>query len=263
MSALLLGLALIQASAPPTQPIRASKVILVGDSTIQVGSGWGGSFCAEHVTSFAACVNLARGGRSSASYRAEGSWDLALAEMRTPGFVRTWVLIQFGHNDQPGKPGRSTDLATQFPANLRRYVAEARAAGAVPVLVTPLSRRSFVGGRLENDLRPWADAAIEVARELQVPLIDLNALSAADLAAGGEPQAERWAQLPKHAVAPPQATETVSQPGAVRKRAFDRTHLGRAGADRVAAMVSRALLQAVPDMADLLYTTEPEPAPLR
>src|SRR5262245_41699209 len=67
-----------QPMAPPATavtPIRASKIILIGDSTTQVQSGWGGSFCAEHVTSFAACVNLARGGRSSGSYLAEGSWE--------------------------------------------------------------------------------------------------------------------------------------------------------------------------------------------
>src|SRR5262245_66675530 len=109
------------ASAPAVTPIRASKIILTGDSTVAVQGGWGGSFCAEHVTSFAACVNLARGGRSSGSYRAEGSWDIAMSEARAPGYIATWVLIQFGHNDQPGKPGRSTDLATEFPANLKRY----------------------------------------------------------------------------------------------------------------------------------------------
>ena len=109
-------------ATPAVTPIRASKIILVGDSTVAVQGGWGSSFCAEHVTSFVACVNLARGGRSTSSYIAEGSWELALAEARTPGFVSTWILIQFGHNDQPGKPGRSTDLATEFPVNLRRYV---------------------------------------------------------------------------------------------------------------------------------------------
>ena len=93
--------------------------------------------------------------------------------MRTPGFVNTWVLIQFGHNDQPGKPGRSTDLATEFPANLRRYVKEARAAGAKPVLITPLTRRMFKNGELRDDLGPWADAAARVAAELDVPLVDL------------------------------------------------------------------------------------------
>ena len=112
-------------SAATVKPIRAVKIILVGDSTTAVHSGWGGSFCALHVTSFVACVNLARGGRSTRSYREEGSWKLVLGEVKSRGFADTWILIQFGHNDQPGKPGRSTDLATEFPANLRRYVDEA------------------------------------------------------------------------------------------------------------------------------------------
>jgi lysophospholipase L1-like esterase len=36
--------------------------------------------------------------------------------------VQRHVLIQFGHNDQPGKPGRSTDLATEFPINQTRLL---------------------------------------------------------------------------------------------------------------------------------------------
>jgi lysophospholipase L1-like esterase len=108
----------------------------VGDSTTAVIGGWGPIFCADHVTSFVACLNLARGGRSSSSYRAEGSWDIALGEMAAPGYAE---LIQFGHNDQPGKPGCSTDLATEFPVNMRRYVEETRARGAVPILLTPLT----------------------------------------------------------------------------------------------------------------------------
>src|SRR5688500_19736315 len=76
------GHAATQEARPPVTPIRASKIILVGDSTTAVQGGWGPSFCADHVTSFLACVNLARGGRSSYNYRAEGSWDIALHEMR-------------------------------------------------------------------------------------------------------------------------------------------------------------------------------------
>ena len=159
-----------------------------------------------------ACLNLGRGGRSSGSYRAEGSWAVALAEMRSPGYRDVWVLIQFGHNDQPGKPGRSTDLATEFPANLARYVDEARAAGAKPILVTPLSRRIFKNGRLDNDLVPWAAAVRKVAAQKHVPLLDLNADSAAAIEAMGEPAADRLAQVPPGtAPAPeaPRATETV------------------------------------------------------
>ncbi|MGN5373347.1 rhamnogalacturonan acetylesterase [Sphingomonas hankookensis] len=250
------------ATAPPVVPIRASKVVLVGDSTTSVSGGWGGSFCAEHVTSFLACVNLARGGRSSGSYRAEGSWKLALAEMQTPGFARTWVVIQFGHNDQPGKPGRSTDLATEFPANLRAYVTETRAAGAIPILVTPLSRRSYKGGRIDNDLAPWADAVRRVARDMDVPLVDLNALTVAELDRNGEAWADGFAQLPRTAAAPSpaaRANETNDMPFAERKLSFDRTHLGRAGADHVAALMARALARAVPEMRPTLYQTQPAP----
>jgi len=261
-------------TTPPVQPARASKVVLVGDSTTAVIGGWGPSFCAYHVASSAACVNLARGGRSSGSYRAEGSWDLALAEMRTPGYQGVWVLIQFGHNDQPGKPGRSTDLAAEFPANLRRYVAEARAAGARPVLVTPLVRRQFVAGRHQNDLASWAEAVRRVAAETGTPLVDLNARSAAAVQALGPALAARFARTaPSTQVAAaaltgttiPASTGTAVAPAATpaqdnaaveplgrARLAFDYTHLGRDGADFFAAMVATELARAVPALRPLL-----------
>jgi len=262
--------------APASTPIRASKIILIGDSTVAVQGGWGSSFCAEHVTSFVACVNLARGGRSSGSYIAEGSWELALSEARTPGFVATWMLIQFGHNDQPGKPGRSTDLATEFPANLRRYVNEARAVGAQPILVTPLTRRQFKEGTLQDSLAPWAAATARVAGEMKVPLIDLNARSSSAVQAMGPTLANTFAQLPPSpAVAAAAekgttiaaATETNDRPPlpaskaavdpslpplAQPKPSFDYTHLGRKGADYFATMVTQELASHVPQMRPLL-----------
>jgi len=257
---------------PPAVPIKASKIILVGDSTTQVLSGWGGSFCATHVTSFAACVNLARGGRSTYSYRAEGSWDLALAEMKTPGFVKTYVLIQFGHNDQPGKPGRSTDLTTEFPANLKRYVEETRAAGAEPILLTPLTRRQFKAGKLDRDLDAWAAAIRKVAAEMNVPLVDLNKRSADAVEALGPSMANRFAQVaparevsaaaligttianPAAAVAAPSAPQNNAavEPLGDAKLAFDYTHLGPVGADFFSKMVADELAVAVPKMRPLL-----------
>ncbi|AQR75233.1 rhamnogalacturonan acetylesterase [Sphingomonas sp. LM7] len=254
LPALLIAAPAMAQEAP--RPIAASKIVLVGDSTTAVIGGWGPSFCAYHVTSFAACVNLARGGRSSGSYRTEGSWDLALAEMRAQGYKKIWVLIQFGHNDQPGKPGRSTDLATEFPANLARYVDETRSAGATPVLLTPLTRRSFKDGKLQNDLEPWAAAIRKVAAEKQVPLLDLNADSAAAVQAMGEAAADRFAQLPPGSApigpAPASATEVEVKPMATPKLSFDRTHLGVEGANYFAAMVTRELAEAIPEMRPLL-----------
>jgi lysophospholipase L1-like esterase len=262
--------AFAETPAPATaiKPIKPFKIILVGDSTVAVQSGWGGSFCADHVTSSAACLNLARGGRSSSSYFEEGSWAVAMSEAKVSGYVKTWVLIQFGHNDQPGKPGRSTDLATGYPRYLERYVNEARSAGAVPVLVTPLTRRLFSHGTLRNDLAPWADAMKRVANDLHVPVIDLNALSSAAVQAMGPTEANKLAQRPPSAAVaaaaargttigetsePDAAPAPTPVPGmAQSKLAFDYTHLGRAGSDYFAAMIAAELAKQVPDMKQLL-----------
>ncbi|MCD9127283.1 rhamnogalacturonan acetylesterase [Luteimonas fraxinea] len=259
---------------PPVTPIRASKIVLVGDSTTAVQGGWGGAFCDRHVASFLACTNLARGGRSTYNYRAEGSWEIALHEMRAGPFDAVYVLVQFGHNDQPGKPGRSTDLATEYPDNLRRYVAEIRAAGAHPVLVTPLTRRQFENGKLLDDLAPWAEATRTVARELDVSLVDLHARSRALVQGMGPVLAMRTAQrpaAPEQVVAaqagttigaPPSAApvatsaspspaiaqdNAATEPMGQAKLAFDYTHLGPEGAALLfAAIVADELAQQVP-----------------
>ena len=259
--------ALAQAAAEPVprefpRDINPSKIILVGDSTTAVIGGWGPSFCARHVTSFAACLNLARGGRSSRTYMQERSWELALHEAEVPGYQHIWVLIQFGHNDQPGKT-RSTELAEEFPGYIRRYVDDTRRAGAIPVLLTPLTRRTFQNGQLVNDLEPWAEAVRRVAEETGALLIDLNAESSAAVQAMGEAEADRFAQLPKGSQPTGQqsaTTEVNVVPTAVPRLSFDRTHLGTHGADYFAAMVARLLADKVPDMRNLLVL-QPNPAP--
>ena len=255
---------------PAPTPIRASKIVLVGDSTTAVQGGWGPAFCARHVTSFLTCTNLARGGRSTHNYRAEGSWTLAEAEMRTPGYATTWVLVQFGHNDQPGKPGRSTDLQREFPDNLRRYVREIRAAGAQPVLLTPLTRRQFADGVLIDDLAPWAEAVRTVAREMEVPLVDLHARSRAVVQALGPVAAMPLAQAAATpaqvsaalggttvgaapmAGAPAAQNNALTEPMGQAKVAFDYTHLGPDGAALFATLVTEELARQVPSLRPLL-----------
>ena len=56
-------------------------VLLVGDSTMAPRTGYGEAFCARLAPELA-CLNLARGGRSTLSYRAEGLWDRLLADTR-------------------------------------------------------------------------------------------------------------------------------------------------------------------------------------
>ena len=248
----------------------ARKIILVGDSTVSVRSGWGGAFCDHHLTSRVACIDLAREGRSTRSYRAEGSWEIALAEMQAGrAYAATYVLIQFGHNDQPGKPGHSTDLTAEFPANLRRYVTEARAAGAIPVLVTPLTRRIFRNGALLDTLEPWAVAIREVADEMRVPVVDLHARSKAVVQALGPVASTKFAEVtpgpailaavraegsvgtpvaaaPSPTQAPP--PQRPGGPGPTGDLGFDTTHLGREGADFFAGQVAEELAHILPDL---------------
>src|SRR6266511_2389562 len=148
------------------QPI---KIVLVGDSTVNDEGGWGPGFRASFGPPVE-CINLARNGRSSKSFRDEGLWAPALDTKPS------YVLIQFGHNDNPGKgPERETDPETTYRANLTRYVDESRAAGATPILVTSIVRRNFdASGKIKRDRNvPYVEAVRRLAAEKNVPLIDL------------------------------------------------------------------------------------------
>lgn len=225
------------------------RVILVGDSTMATKSGYGDALCARF-TPDVTCVNLARGGRSTSSFRAEGRWDEVERLLKDGGgFKATYVLVQFGHNDQPGKPGRSTDLVTQFPANMARYAEETRALGGVPVLVTPLTRRTFKGAYLADDLAPWAAATRRVAAQEHAALLDLNRDSAAAVQAMGQDEADTLAVVPRPPGYGQPADPTKVEPAGAAKSAFDRTHLGAKGADFFARMVERELVAARPETA--------------
>ncbi|OGV60088.1 MAG: hypothetical protein A2X45_25145 [Lentisphaerae bacterium GWF2_50_93] len=146
------------------------KIVLVGDSTVTgEGGGWGDGF-RMRVNPGVEVINLARGGRSSGSFVAEGRWKQAL-ELKPD-----YVTIQFGHNDQPGHgPGRESDPETSYRENMLRYVNDAIAAGIKPVLVTPLSRRQWgEDGRIRSSLQPYADVVQRIAKEKNVLLVDLH-----------------------------------------------------------------------------------------
>jgi len=168
----LMGLLLAPKAAPPLQDAADHvRIALVGDSTVAEGGGWGPGFRAAFGPGIDV-LNFAQNGRSSKSYRAEGFWGTAMAAHPH------YVLIQFGHNDNPGKgPDRETDPATTYRANLTRYVEDARAAGAIPILVTSIVRRN-----LTPDAHVIADANVpyveEVRRlgpEIRVPVMDMYA----------------------------------------------------------------------------------------
>ena len=216
----------LAATAPlHAQAISPSiRIVLVGDSTVTDDSGWGGGF-RKLVTGAAEVVNTAANGRSSKSFIDEGRWKEALAKRGN------YYLIQFGHNDEPGKgPERETDPKTTYRANMARYVDEARAIGAKAVLVTSLVRRIYnEDGTIRTTQTPYVEAVRALAVEKSVPLVDLHAITTADAEHAGD---EVWADLSPRD----------------DKGQVDRTHLNAKGSEVVAQLLVDALRKAVPEL---------------
>jgi len=150
------------ANQEPSADAKVIHVVLVGDSTVTPGAGWGNGFAASF-DSHVQVTNLSRGGRSSKSFINEGSWKQAL------DLKPEYVLIQFGHNDQKvGDPTRGTDPQTTYRQYMAQYIDDARAAGIVPVLVTSLSRRQWgPDGKIHSKLTPYAEVVREHSRCLR------------------------------------------------------------------------------------------------
>ena len=159
-----------QPTQAPAGAGRPVTIVLAGDSTVAVGGGWGPGFC-KVLTPNVTCLDVALNGRSSKSFIDEGAWAKALA------LHGDYYLIQFGHNDQKPDPARHTDADGSFRTYLAKYVADVRAIGAVPVLVTSLSRRTYKQGKVIEDLHDYAAATRAVGAQQGVAVIDLNALS--------------------------------------------------------------------------------------
>jgi len=202
-----------------------TRIVLVGDSTVNDQGGWGPGFRASFGPDVEV-VNLALNGRSSKRFRDEGAWAPAVSARPD------YILIQFGHNDVPGKGAdRETDAQTTYRANLIRYIDDARAAGAVPVLVTSIVRRNFgPDGKFRPDsLVPYVAAVRAVAAEKKTPLMDLYELTRA--------QAERL------------GPDGCGDINAVTKDGKpDTTHLGPVGRHDIGVMAAREFVRAVPAM---------------
>ena len=168
---------LAQSTAPDLRKAGTSiRIELIGDSTQTNNAGYGRGFCAN-LTALVDCVNMAHGGASTKTFRADGYWAKSLATKPD------YMLIQFGHNDMESADHlpRQTSMA-EYEQNLRQFVNEARAEGIHPILVTPLTRRYFgPDGKIHSDLLAHADTMKRVATSMQVPLIDLQTESIAYL----------------------------------------------------------------------------------
>ena len=218
-------------AAPPPPPI---SIVLAGDSTVTPDAGWGNGFTAS-LSPQAHVTNLSRGGRSSKSFIDEGRWRAVLA------LHPDYVFIQFGHNDQKlNDPTRGTDPETTYRANMERFVADARAAGIKPVLVTSISRRQWgKDGKIHSTLTPYADVVKRIAAADHVPLVDLHAMSI-----------ELYERLGKAAIeqmSPRKpATAPAEDPADHSRTVIDGTHLNAKGSAVVGRLVADRAAEVVP-----------------
>jgi len=230
------------AAALPPEGVKAMKVIaggpvkivMVGDSTTAPQGGWGLGFCAV-MTKNVTCIDDALNGRSTKSFIDEGAWKKALAEKGD------YYTFQFGHNDQKDDPARHTDPETTFAENMRRFVKETRAIGAVPILISPLARRTFKDGKPSNDdLKLFANAARRVAAEENVTFIDLLSLSTAVLSKMTQEQADQFDAV-AHADAKAENTGKAAP-------ALDRTHLNPTGQKVFGRIVADNLVRTIVEL---------------
>jgi lysophospholipase L1-like esterase len=241
---------------------KLPTVFIVGDSTArnQADLGWGDHFADLFDTSRINVANRARAGRSSRSYINEGLWEHVLSEMK-PG---DYVLIQMGHNDGSNpqndpkarqsvkgigeetvtvpltKPfstgplaGKSEETVHTYGWYLRKYIAEARAKGATPVLLTVTIRNIWKDGadgksHIERDMG-YRDYEYEIAAAEHVPVVDMATVEAEQLEALG-----------------PQKTATLFP--------VDHTHTSAEGAELVAKCVADALRKDHSQLAGYLKT---------
>ena len=252
-------------------------IFMIGDSTMSnkslVGGnperGWGHvlpGFFSEDIR----VDNHAMNGRSSKSFIDEGRWDKVLSLIKKGDYV----FIQFGHNDEKPKADRHTDPGTTFDANLRKFVNETRAKGGIPVLFNSIVRRNFgtadnkavAEAILQDDIRKginpdakqdasqgnnvveedklidthgaYLDSPRNVAKELNVPFIDMNKLTH-DLVEGLGPKESKklFMWVPANTIA------------AMPKGREDNTHLNIYGARVIAGITVDAIAKEVPELA--------------
>src|SRR5687768_5975877 len=153
---------------------------MCGDSTMSIKdkkaypeTGWGMPFV-YFWDSTVRIENLAKNGRSTKTFISEKLWQKVADNVQEGDHV----FIQFGHNDEAKEKGERYATPDTFRMNLTKFIIEARAKKAIPVLITPVSRRRFdESGTAIESHKEYSAYVKEVADKEKVFFIDLDTKS--------------------------------------------------------------------------------------
>ena len=215
--------------------VKAVTIGLIGDSTVAVESGWGPAFT-ERFEDRAKIVNYAKNG---ATLQALSKKLDELVQLQPD-----YVLIQFGHNDQ-----KRYDT-TVYRDHLKSYVERIRKFGGKAVIVSSVTRRSFdaqgkiVSNLVQNEkysykatLTDYAKAAEALAKELNLPFLDLHRVSIAHHNEIGREESMTYNFIEG-----------------------DKTHFNKKGAEAITELIIKELKTAVPEL--VVYLKRRKPADL-
>ena len=230
-AAALIGLWPALAQEPSPINPKLPTVFVIGDSTASNVDhrGWADPFADYFDLARINVVNSARAGRSSRTFQTEGLWDKVLDNLKAGDFV----LIQWGHNDGgpidkdrargslPGlgdesrefaMPKGNQELVHTFGWYMRKYIADIRARGATPIVLSLTVRNIWKDGKVERGPGDYSRWSAEIAKAEGVTFVDATSAVA-----------EQYEKM-----GPERVRELFPQ---------DHTHTSAAGADLVASLV--------------------------
>ena len=182
---------------PPQRPYgdvgQLPTVYVIGDSTASNVNhrGWADPFADYFDSSRIHVVNRARAGRSSRTFVTEGLWANVLADLKPGDFV----LIQFGHNDgsAPDKdrargslpglgeesqeftlPNGKQETVYTFGHYMRQFIAETKAKGATPIVLSLTVRNIWTGPSVERGSGRFSQWSAEIAKTAGVTFLDVT-----------------------------------------------------------------------------------------
>lgn len=157
---------------------KAINVFLAGNSTVvdqdrEPWASWGQMIPSFFVDKNICIANYAESGETLSSFKSAKRLQKVLSLMKQGDYL----FIEFGHNDQKQK-GAGIGPFTSYKRDLKYFISEVKKKGGIPVLVTSMNRRSFDStGHIVNTLMEYPEAVRQTAKEENVALVDLNAMS--------------------------------------------------------------------------------------